>query len=183
VPFLVSNHSTKFGNCTYIPHFKEVLGQHYGLRLDGGFNTTVGRAALREVAQRREARTRPRVAVHVRRGDVKIGNAKRTRPNAYYIHEISNARRDFPSASVTVFSQGKEEDFSEFVSIGCALALNTKLDVAWRAFMQADVFIMSPSSFSYVPALLNFAGSVVYTPFWHLPLAKWRVSQWNRNGT
>jgi hypothetical protein len=35
----------------------------------------------------------------------------------------------------------------------------------WMAFLTADIFIMSKSSFSLVPAMLNTKAKVIYTPF------------------
>lgn len=42
-----------------------------------------------------------------------------------------------------------------------------------EAFATADLFIMSRSSFSYLPAILNQTGAMVYFPFWHPPLLGW----------
>ena len=41
-------------------------------------------------------------------------------------------------------------------------------------FVLTNVLILSKSSFSLVPALFN-PNTVVYTPFWHQPLANWTV--------
>jgi len=40
----------------------------------------------------------------------------------------------------------------------------------------ADGLIISRSSYSYVAAILNATGIVVYHPFWHSPLSDWLVS-------
>jgi hypothetical protein len=42
-----------------------------------------------------------------------------------------------------------------------------------RGFATADVLVMSRSSFSYVGAILNTAGIVIYHPFWHTGLPSW----------
>jgi hypothetical protein len=45
-----------------------------------------------------------------------------------------------------------------------------------RRMATADALVMSRSSYSYVAALLNPAGAVVYHPFWHSPLQDWLIS-------
>jgi hypothetical protein len=39
--------------------------------------------------------------------------------------------------------------------------------------MTADVLLLSKSSFSLVPAILNRDSQVMYTPFWHAALPNW----------
>jgi len=55
------------------------------------------------------------------------------------------------------------------------LQLDTDLGTVWREIQAADIVIMSRSSFSFVPALLNLDGQIIYTPFWHNPLPHWTV--------
>ena len=40
----------------------------------------------------------------------------------------------------------------------------------------ADALVISRSSFSYVAAILNPEGIIVYHPFWHSPLKEWLIS-------
>jgi hypothetical protein len=42
-----------------------------------------------------------------------------------------------------------------------------------RNLATADILVMSRSSFSYVAAILNRAGVILYHPFWHSPLSSW----------
>jgi hypothetical protein len=44
-----------------------------------------------------------------------------------------------------------------------------------RRMSTADALIMSRSSFSYLAALFNADGIVIYHPFWHSPLADWVI--------
>ena len=53
------------------------------------------------------------------------------------------------------------------------LALDSSLAAVWKALSTADVAILSKSSFSYVPAVLN-PHTVVYTDFWHGAVAGWQ---------
>lgn len=46
-----------------------------------------------------------------------------------------------------------------------------------EALSTADLLIMSKSSFSYLAALFNQEGKILYAPFWHPPMADW--VQWN----
>ncbi|MBM3856637.1 MAG: FeoB-associated Cys-rich membrane protein [Verrucomicrobia bacterium] len=46
-----------------------------------------------------------------------------------------------------------------------------------EALATADLLMMSKSSFSYLAALFNQEGSVLYAPFWHPPMADW--IKWN----
>lgn len=59
------------------------------------------------------------------------------------------------------------------------LLLNTDLLAAWQAMISADVFLLSKSSFSLVPALLNTPMNsdvyrrILYTDFWYDALPQW----------
>jgi hypothetical protein len=44
-----------------------------------------------------------------------------------------------------------------------------------RRMATADLLIMSRSSFSYVGAILNPNGTVIYHPFWHSPMKEWLI--------
>ena len=41
----------------------------------------------------------------------------------------------------------------------------------------ADILVMSKSSFSYLAAILNVEGIVLYHPFWHCPPDSWLVTK------
>lgn len=45
----------------------------------------------------------------------------------------------------------------------------------FRSFLEADILVLSKSSFSYSGALLNRNAVVVYHPFWHPPLKTWQT--------
>jgi hypothetical protein len=47
---------------------------------------------------------------------------------------------------------------------------------ALNGMATADILIMSRSSFSYVAAILNRRGVIIYHPFWHSPLPSWIVA-------
>jgi hypothetical protein len=55
--------------------------------------------------------------------------------------------------------------------------VNGKTIDCLRQLATADILIMSRSSFSYVAAVLNRNGIVMYHPFWHEPLSSWMTVQ------
>jgi hypothetical protein len=129
------------------------------------------------------------IAIHIRRGDVSPcvkddDTAKRYLPNQYYLRLLDYyAPRTRAGAlqqqqSVVVYSQSESfeslSDFSAACSHNCTLRLDTDLLEVWRGLvLTADTLILSKSSFSLVAGLLSSADQVIYTPFWHEPLANW----------
>lgn len=41
--------------------------------------------------------------------------------------------------------------------------------------MTADIVVLSKSSFSFVPAILNMNATVFYTPYWQRRMSRWTV--------
>ncbi|MFZ9092604.1 MAG: hypothetical protein ACO3FE_21205, partial [Planctomycetaceae bacterium] len=74
--------------------------------------------------------------------------------------------------TIALFSEGEAADFREMQAMGAKLFLNA--DALWtmRHLIEADILIMSKSSFSYVAALIS-DGIKLYEPFWHSPLSGW----------
>mmetsp|Transcript_17707 Transcript_17707/g.48196 ORF Transcript_17707/g.48196 Transcript_17707/m.48196 type:complete len:340 (-) Transcript_17707:164-1183(-) len=118
------------------------------------------------------------VVVHIRRGDVDpCQHPNRYLPNSHYIKVIDGLVNEDPKHkefNVTVFSE--DESFEPWGSLQEKFRLNFErnLSLVWTAMINADVLVMSRSSFSLVPAVLS-RGTVLYTPFWHKPLPHWRV--------
>lgn len=118
------------------------------------------------------------VVVHIRRGDVTPQRDLRKRyqrylPNAHFLRLLAKYRRN--NSHVVIISESESyESFEDFQRIGCELVLDGNVEDAWRYILSSDVFIMSKSSFSYVPAILSNA-IVVYTEMWHIPLQGWIV--------
>jgi hypothetical protein len=110
--------------------------------------------------------------IHMRRGDVSpCGKyANRYLPNSYYQEIIA----DFipPGMNVTILSESESaESFDDFSNY--TLWLDSDLPSAWRAMLTADFVVLSKSSFSFVPAMLNPTGTVLYAPFLLSPLPGW----------
>lgn len=123
--------------------------------------------------------SRAQMVVHIRRGDVDLCNPDlefRYLPNSHYQHLIQEfSDKDM---EVLVYSESKstepwKDDY--FRSLIDHLYLDASVVEAWKAMITADVFIMSASGFSFVPALFNRRGLIVYSPFWEMPLPHWHV--------
>ena len=80
------------------------------------------------------------------------------------------------SSRVRLFSQGDEKEFASLGDRGFELCLNTPAIPTFRAFVEADIFIMTKSSFSYAAALLN-GGVKLYDRFARAPLSHWIVRE------
>ena len=78
---------------------------------------------------------------------------------------------------VIIYSQSESfEKFDEFREKGYELHIDEPISDVWKAVLTSDVFIMSRSSFSFVPAMVSGdSTTVVYTPFWDQPLRGWNI--------
>lgn len=69
------------------------------------------------------------------------------------------------------------EDFDIIPNL--ARYVNTDPIETLRRMATADALVLSRSSYSYVAAILNGPGIIVYHPFWHSPLKDWLISDGN----
>jgi Glycosyltransferase 61 len=119
------------------------------------------------------------VAVYVRRGDVtpcvRGGSFWRYLPNSYYLRVLDHYLPSDRPATVRVYSPSKSpaENFDDFRRRNYSVLLDAPIGRVWDAIMTADVAVLSRSSFSYVPAIFNTRGTVLYTNFWHKPPPWW----------
>jgi hypothetical protein len=118
------------------------------------------------------------IAIHVRRGDIEIGQTNqnpnllmRWQNNSYFQNVLStvinNLKTERP-ISIYLFSQGKQSEFDEFEkfqNIHYCLEMNAQDSFIHMAY--ADLLITSKSSFSYKPALLSNGIKVCPRNFWH----------------
>jgi hypothetical protein len=119
----------------------------------------------------------PRVAVHIRRGDVKMDNKMRYVPNAYYVEVIKKIKELVPNAEVAIYSESQSsENFQVFRDLGCNLFLDADLEFTWKEMIFADVMVMSKGSFAYVPALYN-QNFVIYYQAWYAKLNHWHSNE------
>jgi hypothetical protein len=117
------------------------------------------------------------IVVHMLRGDVSPCKPKREGfyrylPNTHYQTLIDKHMK--PGARVVIYTSPKSfEDLEEFRRKGYEVNVDADLKDTWKDFATADVFIMSRSDTSIVPAMVA-KGKVLYTPFWHHSLRRWK---------
>lgn len=105
------------------------------------------------------------VCIHVRRGDVcKEGKLQnRYTSNEYYVELIKVIKKYKSNVIIYIFSEKKtDEPFDVFEEMGCKLMLDTSIIEAFNFFIMCDIFIMSSSSFSIVPAIIKQNGISIY---------------------
>lgn len=177
----------------------EVIAEKNGRTLDDYFTSdflTIMRnltkcSVERELAERslyhKVDGKKLRVVAHVRRGDVRVDAQSRWTPDEFFIGVLKEIRYMYPHAELHVFSSksdplGDDMVWKEYWDSGIHvhvtnehLANNTEQTLTALAhFMSADVFMMSKSTFSSVPAFYN-PNCVLYTPFYHGHLKNWIV--------
>ncbi|EEC44560.1 predicted protein [Phaeodactylum tricornutum CCAP 1055/1] len=115
------------------------------------------------------------VAAHVRRGDVTPCQSNvvfRYLPNTHFQRIIeTRVLPKHPNANITIYSVHKSFEDWESLS-GYQLDLHSSAMDVWDSMVNADILILSKSSFSFVSAIFN-TGRVIYAPFWHKPLPTW----------
>ncbi len=108
------------------------------------------------------------VHVHVRRGDVQRDNKDKWLDMSHHlkiVHKVSEAAKLVDmSAEFHVHSQGNTSEFTQLAEkYGATLHIDMEMMASWKAMTEADVLIMSRSSFSYTAALYNQAGIIIYS--------------------
>lgn len=98
-------------------------------------------------------------------------------PNKHYQLLINKYSKPDHDNKVIIFSQSSSfEKFDEFSEKGYELHIDEDISDVWSTALLSDVFIMSRSSFSFVPAMVaKDSTKVVYTPFWYQPIRGWDV--------
>ena len=113
------------------------------------------------------------IVVHVRRGD-STNNKRRFVNHDYFVNCLKCITHWLDSRminySIQIYSEGKKDDLQEFEIFNkLTYRLNDDHFDTLHHMICADILIMSKSTFSYLPALLNENGVIVYKPFWLLP--------------
>lgn len=116
------------------------------------------------------------ISVHIRRGDVDCNEgwkSERYLSPEYYVNILDILVKKYPNYKVVIYSQYNFwNESSYYEKFNPELKIETPIIETWADIITSKVFVMSKSSFSYVPALFN-SGQIVYTPFWHKPLNNW----------
>lgn len=118
------------------------------------------------------------IAIHVRRGDITIGQLNknpnlimRWQDNDYFINVLENVLENLTinkDIKIYLFSQGKKEDFIEFGKFDNIIyCLDMNAENSFLHMVFADLLITSKSSFSYKPALLSNGIKICPKNFWH----------------
>ena len=115
------------------------------------------------------------IAVHIRRGDVTEDSSNpnirmRWLDTGYYarVLELLLKKLEGRKFQIYIFSQGSKEEFQKdfsFPNVHYCLDM-TAQNTFWH-LTQADILIISKSSFSYKPALLSSGIIIAPKHFWH----------------
>tara|TARA_B100000795_G_scaffold107079_1_gene79083 strand:+ start:554 stop:1309 length:756 start_codon:yes stop_codon:yes gene_type:complete len=118
------------------------------------------------------------ISVHIRRpnSDDTQWHCREIIPHSYYLNIMSVIREKYKNKHLLfhIYSQGGLEDFKIYENIDVTLHINEQLSKTFIELVAADILVTSPSSFSYVAALLS-DGEVYYKKFWHNPRKEWIV--------
>jgi len=118
------------------------------------------------------------IAIHVRRGDIVIGNQNqnpnltmRWQNNDYFenvLRRVIDNLHTIKPVAIYFFSQGVVADFKEFENFNnIRFCLDMDAQKSFLHMSRADLLITSKSSFSYKPALLNDGIKICPQDFWH----------------
>lgn len=118
------------------------------------------------------------IAIHVRRGDIVIGQENqnpnllmRWQGNDYFVKVLCNVVENLKikkPIAIYLFSQGQKKDFPEFEHFeNLYFCLDMNAQDSFLHMVKADLLITSKSSFSYKPALLSNGIKVCPQDFWH----------------
>lgn len=109
----------------------------------------------------------PEIAIHVRRGDFKMGNP--VTPNSFFIEAITQLRRiTGQNLSVTIFTDDNDDNVSDILAMGNARVANNKEDILDILQMSMSKFLVlsRSSSFSYWSAFLSDAFVIMSDDDW-----------------
>jgi hypothetical protein len=119
------------------------------------------------------------VAVHVRRSnphDKGLAGERITTPDEYYLNIMNYIRQKYQGSDLQfhIYSQGKEEEFVKYKKDDVILHIDEDIDVSFVCMVGADILVTSPSSLSYVAALIS-DGEIYFKEFWHKPRNTWLI--------
>jgi hypothetical protein len=118
-----------------------------------------------------------KIAVHIRRGDISPCTGDKIHkylPNSFYLDMIDKyvalaalPAHQHKTVEVVIHCMSVSfEPLDVFYARNYTVKLDkTPLEEVWTELIMADVFIMSQSGFSVVPALLNHGGVIVFPPY------------------
>lgn len=114
------------------------------------------------------------IAIHIRRGDVTTTSYKeRYINNNNYKKIITKLNTKYPTYTITIFSEGKYDDFSDLGLEEKCFKLNTDVFETFHSLVCAKVLIQAISSFSYCAGLINQNTVYHFDKFSHKKLDHW----------
>ena len=95
----------------------------------------------------------------------------------YFLNIIKTIREKYPKNSLCfhIYSQGNNTDFQCYKNDDTILHINENIFDSFLGMACSDVLVTSPSSLSYVAALLS-DGKIYYKKFWHTHKNNWIVN-------
>ena len=120
-----------------------------------------------------------KAVVYIRRGDVQVCDynkfSHRYLPNSYFFEAIQHyAEAYYNEKDICIFSETKSSESWQLFS-SYSIHLDKDPTIVWSTMLQAELIILSKSSFSLVPAIMNERAKVIYVPFLHGKLSKWET--------
>ncbi|NJN11917.1 MAG: hypothetical protein HC836_29305 [Richelia sp. RM2_1_2] len=130
------------------------------------------------------------IVLHIRRGDItsKGNSSERYTSNDVINYILQNIISSISNlnlkCSINIYSQGQPEEFKKIIdkyqNYNINMHLNECVFQTFHGLVNADILLMSKSTFSYTAALLS-RGIKIYEPFYHRPLDNWLVCDRNHN--
>jgi hypothetical protein len=119
------------------------------------------------------------VSIQIRREnshDSGCAGERATTPNQYYLNIMNLIREKYKNKNILfhIYSQGSIKNFVEFMGEDVYFHLDEDIINTFIGMVASEVLVISPSSFSYVAALIS-DGEIYYKQFWHNPRKKWIV--------
>jgi hypothetical protein len=115
------------------------------------------------------------IAVHVRRFNEHDTRKDSIQSDDYFLKVINHIRKEHPEPKIFhIYSQGKEEDFSNFKEEDMRLHLNESVESTFISMATAQILVMSKSALSYCAAILS-DGIIYYLPYTLNPPPNWKI--------
>jgi len=122
------------------------------------------------------------IAIHIRREnnhDRGLAGERITTPNSYYLDIINKIKEKYKDNDnqllFHIYSQGNLDSFKDFYNSNVLFYLNHDIIETFIGMVSANILVISPSSFSYVAALIS-DGEIYYKKFWHNPRKNWIIN-------
>jgi len=122
------------------------------------------------------------IAVHIRRGNIHDrgqAGVRITTPNEYYLNIMNRIRRKYNEHNKEllfhIYSQGETNNFAILQKEDVIFHLDEDICKTFTELVAADILLTSPSSLSYVAALIS-DGEIYYKQFWHKPRSNWIIT-------